>query len=227
MSLQPLRFAAVILLIAQTAAGGQLRTAVSEHTHPDQNLIAGVAPIADGGLIRIVVEIPAGTNAKWEVSKANGTLEWEQRNGAGRVVNYLAYPFNYGLVPQTLLPRSAGGDGDPLDIVLLGPAFGRGDVIPARLIGVMHLLDQGEIDDKLIAVAEDSPMSDVSSMAQLDEDYPGVRCILEIWFANYKGEGQTSVRGFGERQDAMQILERALHAFQQPCSDLEVCKEKL
>ena len=68
---------------------------------------------ANQGLIHFVVEIPAGTNAKWEVDKATGGLHWEQKDGRPRVVQYLAYPGNYGMIPSTSLPYEIGGDGEP------------------------------------------------------------------------------------------------------------------
>ena len=52
-----------------------------------------------------MVEIPAGSNDKWEVDKTSGALYWEQEDGKPRVVQYLAYPGNYGMIPRTSLPH--------------------------------------------------------------------------------------------------------------------------
>ena len=73
-----------------------------------------------------MIEIPTGTTAKWEVVKPSGELRWEFDQGRPRVVRYLGYPGNYGMIPRTLLPKEEGGDGDPLDVVVLGPAVPRG-----------------------------------------------------------------------------------------------------
>ena len=54
------------------------------------NLISDFEPVTDGGNVRVVIEIPAGTTAKWEVTKPLGELEWEQLGRANRIVNYLA-----------------------------------------------------------------------------------------------------------------------------------------
>ena len=62
--------------------------------------------------VNVVVEIPAGTNAKWEVDKTDGALRWEFRDGKPRVVDFLGYPGNYGMIPRTLLPKEEGGDGE-------------------------------------------------------------------------------------------------------------------
>jgi inorganic pyrophosphatase len=124
----------------------------------DRHLVRDFPPRTDAGLVNVVVEIPAGTNAKWEVVKESGRLEWEQRGGRPRVFDYLAYPGNYGMVPRTLLPKELGGDGDPLDVIVLGPALERGSVVAVRLIGILELLDGGEQDDKLIAVLPGAPL---------------------------------------------------------------------
>jgi len=165
-------------------------------------------------LLHAVVEIPAGTNAKWEVEKESGQLRWEQEGGVPRVVQYLAYPGNYGMVPRTALPRSEGGDGDPLDLLVLGPALERGTMVSVRLIGVLHLVDEGERDDKLLAVPQVGPFSELRELAQLRERYPGSLEILETWFTNYKGAGRARSEGFGDRQAALRILNAAMSAYE-------------
>jgi inorganic pyrophosphatase len=179
----------------------------------DRHLVRDIPPRADAGLVNVVVEIPAGTNAKWEVVKESGKLEWEQRGGRPRVVDYLAYPGNYGMVPRTLLPKEFGGDGDPLDVIVLGPALERGSVAAVRLIGVLELFDGGEQDDKLIAVRPGAPLGDVASLVELDERYVGISQIVKLWFANYKGPGEMEAKGFGDPKRASEILESAIAAY--------------
>ncbi|MHC5062584.1 MAG: inorganic diphosphatase, partial [Planctomycetota bacterium] len=149
-----------------------LLTACSSHSAneaEDARSLAGAAnfwtgyPATVGEMVNVVVEIPAGTNSKWEVDKSDGVLRWEIKEGEPRVVQYLAYPANYGMIPATLLPKEMGGDGDPLDVLLLGPAQARGSIVQAHLLGVLELLDGGERDDKLIALAADAPMHGVTS----------------------------------------------------------------
>lgn len=166
-------------------------------------------------LFHFVVEIPAGTNDKWEVDKRTGGLHWEEKDGRPRVVQYLAYPGNYGMIPSTILPEAIGGDGDPLDVVLLGPALERGSVVVARPIGVLRLLDGGERDDKILAVREDGPLSDVRDLATLDAKYAGARTIIETWFTNYKGPGQMTSDGFGDAEEALAIIREASRHFQE------------
>jgi len=181
-----------------------------------QNLLSDQPAINEDGTINVVVEIPTGTTAKWEVVKPSGVLKWEFKNGEPRVVRYLGYPENYGMIPSTLLPKALGGDGDPLDVILLGPAVPRGTVVRARVIGVLGLLDGGEQDDKILAVIEGDALARATSVAELDDEFPGVTTIIETWFVSYKGPGELESKGFAERDEAMKTVEAAASAFRRP-----------
>lgn len=167
----------------------------------------------EDGSIRAIIEIPTGTSAKWESTKDEpNQIFWEFRNDAPRVVNYLGYPGNYGAIPSTLLPEEMGGDGDALDVLVLGQAVPRGEVLDVRLIGVLKMLDGGEQDDKLIAVmTENSPFAHIESIEQLDAEFPGVTEIVDLWFTNYKGpDGGIESSGFDNADAAMEVLEAAM-----------------
>jgi inorganic pyrophosphatase len=204
-----------IASLAQTGCSHPLPA--DEHDRASTRFVDGYPAFPNGtateGLIHFVVEIPAGTNDKWEVDKSTGGLHWEQKDGRPRVVQYLAYPGNYGMIPSTSLPYERGGDGDPLDVLLLGPAVERGSVVFARPIGVLRLLDNGERDDKIIAVQAEGPLSDVHDLASLDAKYHGVRTIIETWFANYKGPGRIESGGFGDAAQALSIVLEASRYF--------------
>ena len=179
----------------------------------ERSFLSGYPALNKDASVNVVVEIPSGSTAKWEVSKPEGQLKWEFKKGKPRVVNYLGYPGNYGMIPRTLLPKELGGDGDPLDVIVLGPAVARGSVVRVKIIGVLRLLDRGEQDDKLIAVMAGTPMYSVNSMAELDQNYAGVSTIIEHWFSHYKGPGKMQTKGFAEAKDAMTILDAAIKAF--------------
>lgn len=182
------------------------------------NFISGYAPKIDND-IQVVIEIPTGTTAKWEVDKSDGLLHWEIKNGKPRIVKYLGYPGNYGMIPRTLLAVESGGDGDPLDVIVLGPPVDRGSVVKAKLIGVLKLIDAGEQDDKLIAVLEDTPFYFLNSINELDENFNGVSLILSTWFESYKGPDQMQAKGFGDRNEAQAILDTAILAFESPSNE--------
>ena len=122
------------------------------------------------------------------------------------------------MVPRTLIPEKLGGDGDPLDIILLGPPLNRGDVVSAKLMGVLKLLDNGEQDYKLIAVQLNSPLKKSNSLKELDEQFPGIKEILEQWFANYKGNGKMKSNRFRNLEEAEKILKEAAEQFEKAAS---------
>ncbi len=95
-----------------------------------------------------IIEIPCGSRAKYELDKKSGLLRLDRV-----LYSSVYYPANYGFIPQTFCD-----DGDPLDILILSqievvPLC----IVPAKVIGVMRMMDNGEADDKLIAVAAGDP----------------------------------------------------------------------
>ncbi len=184
----------------------------------DRDYLSAIPSKNSNGTINAVVEIPTGTNEKWEISKTDGSVvNWEFKNAQPRIVHYLAYPGNYGAIPGTSLPKELGGDGDPLDVLVLGPAIARGSVAQVRVIGGFKMLDDGEQDDKLIAVpvVEQSSFKDIHSMEELQKAYPGITDIIQIWFANYKGKNNKMViQGMMESKEANAVLDAASRNYQ-------------
>ena len=195
-------------------SGNTSPTPIPEKEPEVVNLLTDISPTTEDGAINAVIEIPAGSIEKWEVNKTSGQLEWTTENGQPRLIHYLGYPGNYGMIPQTLLPKEQGGDGDPLDILVLGPGVERGSTVACKLIGVLYLLDRGEQDDKLIAVSSDSPLYDVTNINDLKEQYPELLEIVEQWFTHYKGPGKMVSKGYGNVTNAQNILQAAMEAYQ-------------
>lgn len=99
-------------------------------------------------IVTALVEIPKGSKIKYELDKASGLIKVDRV-----LYSSVHYPANYGFIPQTYCE-----DHDPLDILILGQE----PIVPfalmrARPIGVMMMTDQGEADDKIIAVHADDP----------------------------------------------------------------------
>jgi inorganic pyrophosphatase len=165
------------------------------------------------GNINVVIEIPTGSIDKWEVDKTDGSMKWQMLEDGPRKVNFLGYPSNYGMIPKTYLPKDLGGDGDPLDVIVLGPAVERGSIVECKIIGVIELLDRGEQDDKLIAVMKDTPFYSVNSIAELNQNFNGALDIVSTWFANYKGPGKMEIQKIAEKERAEEILEASIQAY--------------
>jgi inorganic pyrophosphatase len=186
-----------------------------EHTLAGpRNFMSGYDAMVAEGTVHAVIEIPAGCVDKWEVKGDDGLLHWDFKNGKPRKVRYLGYPCNYGMVPQTVLSEERGGDGDPLDVLVLGAALPRGAVIEARVIGLFRMHDAGELDVKLVAVRADTHFGSVRDVSQLEEQFPGVTDIIETWFAHYKGPGVIETQGFADAATALEVLNGAVQDYE-------------
>ena len=163
----------------------------------------------DDRSVNALIEIPAGTLEKWEYNKSTRKIELELVNNKPRIINYLGYPANYGMIPKTLLPKNNGGDGDPLDVIVIGPSETKGNIVKCKIIGVLQLIDNSEQDDKLIAISYKSTLDNVNDISELDASYNGILEILEIWFTNYKEDGQIKSMGYDNRSRALKILEES------------------
>jgi inorganic pyrophosphatase len=111
------------------------------------NLLHDLPPGAKDRM-NVVVEIPRGSRNKYEIDKETGLIRLD------RVLHSTQqYPFDYGFVPQTLWD-----DGDALDVVLLTTQpLAPGIIVHARPVAVLHMIDAGEADEKIIAVPTDDP----------------------------------------------------------------------
>ncbi len=165
------------------------------------NLFLDFAARNGDGTLNAVIEIPQGDVRKFETDVDTGRLFWELKKGKPRVVAYLGYPANYGMIPRTL-----GWDGDPLDVLVIGPPARRGEVPAVKLVAVMRMNDGGDLDDKLVAVV---PGTTFDGMALADLEAAGVTAILKTWFESYKGPGEIQVLGFEDLAAAEKTLQEA------------------
>ena len=210
-------FVIILVPVASSVARGEVAPGLKKvddyKLTGSKNFLTDFPYLNADGTINVVVEIPTGTTEKWEVEKKDGSLIWEFKNGKPRIVDYLGYPGNYGMVPQTVLAKELGGDGDPLDVVLIGPALPRGSVVKAKVIGVFKMIDGKELDDKLMAVSAGTPFFELNSVSELNKKFNGITQIIETWFLNYKGPGAVESKGFGDKEEAMTLLKVAAASF--------------
>ena len=154
--------------------------------------------------VTAVIEIPQGSRNKYELDKPTGLIKLDR-------VLYSAvhYPAEYGFIPRT--PHD---DGDPMDIlVLLKEETFPGCMIDARPIGVLHMLDRGEPDDKILAV----PLHDPYSQEYFDiADIPQ-HLLKEVaqFFVSYKElEGKkVEIVGWGKSDEAMRLIVRSIGTY--------------
>lgn len=153
------------------------------------NLINDIEIFNEDSTLNAVIEIPAGTIEKWEVSRDGKRIEQEISKGKLRKIDYLSYPFNYGFIPQTILPLEEGGDGDTLDVIVIGPTSDRGSIIKVKPIGGIIVLDNGKIDTKILTLSlNDTNLSSINNINDLKKNYIGLLDIIFLWIQNYKGE---------------------------------------
>ncbi len=171
------------------------------------HLINDISYKTTDGVYQMVVEIPAGTNEKWQTDPITGAFYHDQINGTLRIINFLPYPFNYGIIPQTILAKEKGGDGDPTDVITLAPAQARGDVSSIRIIGAIRFSERGETDTKIVALLPDGPFQDIHDISELLMRYPGAVEIIRLWFEGYKGPGSFLFQGYANKKEATELVE--------------------
>lgn len=155
-------------------------------------------------IVQAVIEIQQGSKAKYELDKATGFLRLDRILSSG-----LAYPFHYGFIPQTLCQ-----DNDPLDIVLLcsEPLLPL-SIVDARVIGGINMIDDGQQDDKIIAVAHNDPfMSSINELSDLAET---MRETIRYFFQNYKKNENkiVEVEAFLDRAAAFNIVTESAQCY--------------
>ncbi|MTI29002.1 inorganic diphosphatase [Fulvivirga kasyanovii] len=162
------------------------------------------------GHINVVVEIPAGTNLKYEFSPETEEFEVEIIDGKRRMVQFLPYPGNYGFIPSTLMDKSRGGDGDALDILVISESLPQGMVVEVIPVAVLHLSDRGETDDKIVAVPAEADLRTINctTLSCMEDNYPEALSIIQGWFSSYKGSGKMKFLGWADENKAMSEIKK-------------------
>ncbi len=148
-----------------------------------------------------IIEIPKNTRAKYELDKDSGLLVMDRV-----IYSSMYYPANYGFIPQTFCD-----DKDPLDILVLSQiAIVPMCIVSARVIGVMRMIDNGELDDKIIAVAEND-MS-YNHFEDISELPPHFVKEIESFFEDYKKLENKSVKieQFQDAETAKKIVRQSM-----------------
>ncbi|HEY7773729.1 MAG TPA: inorganic diphosphatase [Marinagarivorans sp.] len=200
-----------LLLVAAFSAGVQYSWANPNILHFPQ---AKQAPAE----VYALIEIPAGSTTKYEIDAQTGFLMLDRFQSMP-----VAYPANYGTLPSTM-----AGDGDPLDVLV----YTRAPVVPGALIkvrpiGLLRMLDDGEQDDKVIAVPTnkvdptfdniidigDLPIIErerLLSFFQIYKDLPKGRKKVKVEALQGHGKAQAAIReALGRYKKPGQTLQQA------------------
>ena len=157
--------------------------------------------------VNALIEIPYGSNIKYELDKESGAIVVDRV-----LYGAMFYPANYGFVPNTLAK-----DGDPADILVLGSyPLQAGSVIKCRLIGMLIMEDEAGMDEKLLAV----PVS------KIDPSYEEIKTIQDLpkatlnriknFFETYKTlePGKwVKVKDFADKESASKMLAEAIENY--------------
>ena len=166
-------------------------------------LSTGKAPPSD---INVVIEIPQGSQVKYEVDKDSGAVVVDRF-----LFTPMAYPAAYGFIPGTL-----ADDGDPADVLVLAPAaIVPGAVIRVRPIGMLQMEDESGQDEKIICVPHDKISLQFQNV-QAVEDLPQIaRQQIEHFFTRYKDlePGKwVKVTGWADKAAAEAVILKAIEA---------------
>ncbi|KAL2533739.1 Soluble inorganic pyrophosphatase 4 [Abeliophyllum distichum] len=119
------------------------RKTVAAHPWHDLEIGPGAPTV-----FNCVIEINKGSKVKYELDKKSGLIMVDRV-----LYSSVVYPHNYGFIPRTLCE-----DSDPMDVlVIMQEPVLPGCFLRAKAIGLMPMIDQGEKDDKIIAVCADDP----------------------------------------------------------------------
>ena len=157
----------------------------------------------DGGVINVVVEIPAGSSHKIEWNRELAVMQLDRVEPA-----IFAKPTNYGFIPQTL-----DEDGDELDVLIItNEPLSTGIFLEARVIGVMKFEDDGEVDDKVVVVPADDRNTGnaVTALEDLPEQ---LLKQIEFHFNHYKDlkkPGTTIVKSWGDVSEAKEVIHESI-----------------
>ncbi len=154
--------------------------------------------------LNMIVEVPRGSLNKYEIDKETGLIALDRVSHSAQ-----PYPVDYGFAPQTLWE-----DGDALDIILLTTEpLHPGILVKVRPVALMHMIDSGEGDDKIIAVpVDDARWSDVQDLEQVNKH---TLKTLKHFYESYKTiqDKVVTVSGFEGKAVAEAAVQKSIELY--------------
>jgi inorganic pyrophosphatase len=187
---------------AAAELASSLKAAKAHARHPWRDL----PPFNADGTVNGYIEIARGDQRKWEFDMAANTraIDRTMPDEVG------GYPVNYGFVPQTV-----SYDGDPFDILVLGPPIDGGTLVRGVIVGVMHMEDEKGLDSKVVVSRVDTGGRPLHPLTPDDQQRIG------DYFKRYKQHetGKFSkVPGWGSADEGRSYV-TTTHAFFSQCRD--------
>jgi inorganic pyrophosphatase len=161
-------------------------------------------PFGSAPEFNAIIEIPKGDSNKYEYDEELDIIKLDWVFTAD-----FKMPFDYGYIPQTL-----GGDGDALDVYVINDhPLGIGALVACRPLGIIKLLDRGEVDDKIIALPLANPR--YKNYQKIEDFEFDVRGILEKFFIELGKQKNKilEVKGFFGAEEAIKELQAAHASF--------------
>ena len=160
----------------------------------------------EGDLVNAIIEIPRGERRKFEFDMAKNAP------AVDRLIpkKIGGYPVNYGIVPQTI-----AYDGDPFDVLVLGPAIPSGRLVKGVIVGLMQMADETGLDSKVVISrvgADGKPLHQLTDAE---------KARIAAYFNRYKKDDDdpktfATVPGWGTAADGVAFV-RMTHAFFKEC----------
>ncbi|HEX2869379.1 MAG TPA: inorganic diphosphatase [Ignavibacteriales bacterium] len=154
--------------------------------------------------VNAIIEIPRDGSIKYELDKESGLLRLDRV-----LYSSVMYPANYGFIPRTI-----ADDGDPMDIlVICSIEVFPLSIVEAKVIGVMHMIDNGERDEKIIAVAKNDMA--VNYIEDFNHLPPHTSVEFKRFFEDYKEleHKHVEVEKFLGKEDAYKIVQDSINLY--------------
>lgn len=156
----------------------------------------------------VIVEIPRGSNNKYEIDKETGLIALDRANYSNA-----PYPFDYGFAPQTLWE-----DNDALDVAILTTwPLDVGVVVKVRPIAVMKMIDDGESDFKVIGVpVKDKRWDDTTDLENINKHtLKEIRHFFETYKVLKGSENVVDIEGFEGKEEAKKAVEKSIKLYKE------------
>ena len=155
--------------------------------------------------LNVIIEIPKGSKIKYELDNESGIIKVDRI-----LTSSVAYPGNYGFIPQTI-----SEDNDPLDVLVLSQgSFPPGVLVECRPIGVLYVIDGGITDYKILCVPISDPyFKNISDLTDLSSE---MKVEIEDFFKTYKRleRKKIELKSTRKRAFAESIIKRAVEKYQ-------------